>query len=203
MSVTLTLCQRKDELRFHWRETVLRFFKCSNYQKQWSWTALSLILVCSVLYYPCQKEVFDISRLLWKIMPAVCDGTSVGQRSFYVLRTKLTLWIRRITAKVLFIVTYIHKDFFVVFNKAQFHISVPTKFGLLSILLGRCDSSALQVTGSFHADYTWQTFPLIYHFIFLPSFVLIVHTVTLFEDMGSSGFAVLMEPAVLQRRTFC
>lgn len=64
-------------------------------------------LFCSV---PCQKEIFDTSRLLWKIMPAVCDGTSVGQRSFCVLRTKLTLWIRLITAKVLLAVTYVPKD---------------------------------------------------------------------------------------------
>lgn len=44
-------------------------------------------------------------------MPAVCDGTSIGQRSFCVLRTKLTLWIRKLTAKVLLLVTYIPKDF--------------------------------------------------------------------------------------------
>lgn len=68
-------------------------------------------MVCFVPFDPCQKEVFDISRLLWKIMPAVCDGTSVGQRSFCVLRTKRTLWMRRITAKVLLVVIYIPKDF--------------------------------------------------------------------------------------------
>lgn len=89
-------------------------------------------------------------------------------------QTEDTFWIRPRSSSA---VTDAPKR---VFSEAQLHV------GLVSVLSGPCDSSVPQGPDSFHADCTWQTFPLIYRFTFLPSFALIVLMVTLlFNDVGS------------------